>query len=109
MNLTPADPPANAPLPIEREPSRVRPPYDTREDRFDHLHATDTQTWRRAVQLDRTAALSEPLAGLVITDYEHRHVEWLARSDTSTVAVFVALLHRARAAAPLDQKPRGAQ
>jgi len=109
MDPTPADPPANAPPPTKCEPRRGRPPYDTHDDRFDHLRATDTQTWRRAVQLDRTAALSEPLAGLAITNYEHRHVEWLAGSDTSTVAVFVALLHRARAAAPLDQKPRGTQ
>jgi hypothetical protein len=28
-------------------------------------------------------------------------VEWLAGFDTATVAVFVTLLHRARAAAPL--------
>lgn len=88
--------------PIEREPRRVRPPHDVRDDRFEHLHTTDTATWRRIVRLDRLAALHEPLAGLPVTDYEHRIVEHLAGSDVPEVAVIVALLHRARAAHPLD-------
>lgn len=87
--------------PIEREPRRVREPFDVRDDTFDHLRTTDTDAWRLAVRLDRVAALREPLAGLAVTDYEHRAVECLAGFDTATVAVFVALLHRARAAAPL--------
>lgn len=87
---------------IERSPLRVRPPHDVRDDRFDHLALTDPDAWRRVVHLDRLAALAEPLAGLPVTDYEHRHIDWLAAFDTSTVAVFASLLHRARAAAPLD-------
>lgn len=63
---------------IEREPRRVRPPYDQRDDRFDHLRATDTEAWRVAVRLDRLAALLEPLADLDVSDYEHRLLEHLA-------------------------------
>lgn len=88
------------PAPIEREPRRVRPPYDQPDDRLDALRG-DTEVWRRAVRLDRQAALLEPLVGLPVSDLEHRYVEWLAGMDTPTVAVFGALLHRARAAGPL--------
>ena len=87
--------------PIESEPRRVRPPHDTADPTFEHLHATSADAWRVAVRLDRVAALREPLAGVPVSDYEHRLVEWLAAFDVPTVAVFVALLHRARAAAPL--------
>jgi hypothetical protein len=88
--------------PITQEPRRVRPPYDVRDDRFDHLHLTNAEAWRVAVRLDRLAAMLEPLHGLDVSDYEHRTLEWLAGWETSTVAVLAALLHRARAAAPLD-------
>jgi hypothetical protein len=57
--------------------------------------------WRVAVRLDRVAALREPLAGLVVTELEHRLLEWLAGWDVGTVAVVVGVLHRARAAEPL--------
>lgn len=87
--------------PIDREPLRVRPPYDTADATFEHLHATSTDAWRVAVRLDRVAALREPLEGLPVSDYEHRLIEHLAGFDVPTVAVFVALLHRARAADPL--------
>ena len=87
--------------PIEREPRRVRPPFDTADPTFEHLHATSADAWRIAVRLDRVAALREPLDGLPVSEFEHRMIEWLAGFDVPTVAVFVALLHRARAAAPL--------
>lgn len=86
--------------PIERAPRRVRPPHDTPDERLDGLRG-DTEVWRRAVRLDRQAALLEPLAELPVSELEHRYVEWLAGCDVPTVAVVVALLHRARAAAPL--------
>ena len=86
--------------PIEREPRRVRPPYDSSDPTFDHLRG-NPEAWRVAVRLDRVAALRKPLDGLPVSDYEHRHLEWLAGFDVPTVAVFVALLRRARAA-PLD-------
>lgn len=86
---------------IEREPRRVRPLHDVRDDRFEHLMTSDPDAWRRAVRLDRVCALVEPLAGLTVTDLEHRILEHLAGSDVPEVAVLVALLHRARAARPL--------
>ncbi|MGH3565496.1 MAG: hypothetical protein ACRDRH_05590 [Pseudonocardia sp.] len=88
--------------PIQREPRSVRPPWEARDDRWDSLHRSDTDAWRVAVRLDRVLALREPLEGLEVTEYEHRHIEHLAAGDVPTVAVFVVLLHRARAAAPLD-------
>lgn len=87
--------------PIEVTPRRVRPPYDSPDPRFEHLRATDEAAWRVAVRLDRVAALREPLAGMAVTDLEHRMLEWLAGWDIGTVAVVVGLLHRARAAEPL--------
>lgn len=83
------------------KPRRVRPPYDSPDPRFDHLRGTDVEAWRVAVRLDRLAALREPLAGLVVTDLEHRVLEWLAGWDVGTVAVMVGLLHRSRAGEPL--------
>lgn len=50
-------------------------------------------------------ALREPLDGVAVSNYEHRLIEWLAGFDVPTVAVFVRLLHAARAAAPLDAEP----
>lgn len=89
------------PLPIDREPRALRPPYDVPDVRLDSLRAGNTEVWRRAVQLDRLTALVEPLAGLEVTAYEHSLLEWLAGWETSTVAVLAGLLHRARAAEPL--------
>lgn len=88
--------------PIERSARAVRAPHDVRDDRFAHLATSDPEAWRRALHLDRVAALVEPLAGLVVTEHEHGVMEWLAGWDVPTVAVVVSLLHRARAAAPLD-------
>lgn len=90
--------------PIQREPRRVRPPYDVRDDRFEHLHATNTEAWRVAVRIDRLTALCEPLHGLEVTDYERGVLDWLAGWETSTVAVLAGLLHRARAAGPLAEQ-----
>jgi hypothetical protein len=88
--------------PIHQEPRRVRPPYDVRDDAFDHV--TPSEAWRVAIRVDRLAALLEPLAGLEITDYERQTLDWLARWEVGTVAVVAGLLHRARAAAPLGAK-----
>lgn len=93
--------------PIEREPRRVRPPHDTPDNRFDHLMTTDPTAWRRAVHLDRVAALLEPLAGVEVSDREHAVVEWIAGFDIHTIAPVVRLLHAARAAAPLADEAAG--
>lgn len=88
-------------LPIIREPRRLRPPHDLPDHGFDHLMASDSDARRRALRLDRLAALIEPLAGLEVTDYEHGILEHLAQGgETHVVAVLAGLLWRAREAAP---------
>jgi hypothetical protein len=86
---------------IKHEPRRIRPPYDIRDDAFDHV--SPDEAWRLAVQRDRVAALREPLNGLEVTEYEQRQLDWLAHGELGAVAVIAGLLHRARAAAPLNQ------
>jgi hypothetical protein len=91
------------PEPPDDEPRSVRPPFAERDESFDPLRATDPDGWRRAVHLDRMAALLEPLAGIALSAREHAIVEWLAGWDVSTVAPVVRLLWAARAAAPLTE------
>jgi hypothetical protein len=86
--------------PIEREPRRVRPPYDTRDDRWDHLQATDPHAWRQAVHLDRLSALLEPLADVELSEREHAALSWLAGWPIETVAPLVRSLWAARGADP---------
>jgi hypothetical protein len=62
------------------------------------LHAVDPEGWRRAVHLDRVAALLEPVAGLKLSEREHAIIEWLAGWDVPTVAPIVRVLWAARAA-----------
>jgi hypothetical protein len=81
----------------------VRPPFLVRDGRFHHVRTTDPEGWRRAVHLDRAAALLEPLAGLDPSEREHAIIEWLAGWDVPTVAPLVRLLWAARAAAPLTE------
>ena len=92
-----------APAPLDHEPRSVRPPFDVRDDRFNHLRVTDPEGWRRAVHLDRVAALLEPLNGLDLSEREHAIVGWLAGWDIPTVAPVVRLLWAARAAVPLTE------
>ncbi len=87
------------------EPRAVRPPFDRADDQFDGLASADPHGWRRAVHLDRVAALREPLDGLELSRRESATLEWLAGWGVPTVAAVVALLHRARAAAPLGEQP----
>ncbi|MCW2900640.1 MAG: hypothetical protein JWO67_2905 [Streptosporangiaceae bacterium] len=97
----------NAPSPLDREPRCIRPPFSTRDDRFENVVTTDPTGWRRAVQLDRIAALLEPLDRIELSDREHAVVEWLAGWDIPTIAPVVRMLHAARAAVPLPAKPTG--
>jgi hypothetical protein len=89
--------------PIEREPARVRPPYDVRDEevwgRWTGVETEDQ--WRDRLHGDRLAAMLEPLAGMDVSAYERQILGWLSGWETSTVAVVAALLHRARAAFPL--------
>lgn len=102
MTADKGDPLALAPAPLEREPRAVRPPFDTRDDRWEHLHAVDPQGWRRALHLDRVAALLEPLDGLNLSDRERAALEWLAGWDIPTIAPLVRVLWAARQAPPVD-------
>ena len=92
-----------APPPLDHEPHSIRPPFDVRDDRFDRLQAVDPEAWRRAIHLDRVAALLEPLAGTDISEREHAIIEWLAGWDIPRVALVVRLLGAARAAVPLTE------
>ena len=65
---------------------------------------SDPDAWRRAMRLDRLAALAEPLAGLAVTDYEHGRLEYLAEDETHVVAVLANLLRRCREA-PVGEVP----
>lgn len=96
--------------PIVREPRRVRPPYDLPDTQFDHLWARDPAAARKALQLDRLAALVEPLAGLDLTALEHRVLAWLADGEVHVIAVLAGLLWRAREAEtpPIDAAPDAA-
>lgn len=95
------------PPPIEHEPRSIRPPFRERDLRFEHLHATDPDAWRRAIHLDRMTALLEPLAGVTLSDREYAVVQWLAGWDIPTIAPIVRMLHAARAADPLPADGRG--
>lgn len=91
--------------PIEFEPRRLRPPYDTR-DHVDEIpvgHDRDEfQRYLRRLHERRLAVLLEPLDGIKVSNYERYTLQWLCEWEVSTVAVVAALLHRARAAAPLS-------
>lgn len=96
-----------APPPLDREPRSVRPPFDARDDRFDHLHLRDPDAWRHAIHLDRIAALLEPLTGIELSEREMAIIEWTAGWDIPTIAPLVRLLHAARAADALDRPTGG--
>lgn len=84
---------------IHRAAHSVRAPYDVPDPTFD---AVDRAAWRQLRRLDREAALRDPVDGIEVTEYESRIVKHLAESsEPHVVAVLVALLWRARQAAPL--------
>jgi hypothetical protein len=94
---------------IESFPRSVRAPYDQPDRTLDHLMGVATNAWRSARRADRAAALHEPITGLEISAYESRVLTHLAESaDTDVVAVLNALLHRARATAPMAPACEGA-
>src|SRR5436190_24177627 len=89
-------------LPITSEPLAIRPPYDHRDPSSpQRLHETVHQWWDRRLA-DGLAALSEPLEGIDVSDYELGTLEWLTGREDRRIAVIAALLHRARAAQPLS-------
>jgi len=69
--------------PIETCPHGLTPPHT----KFDH-----------SGPIQYRGALLQAVDGVELGAYDRRILDWLAGWDTSTVAVVVSLLHRARAA-----------
>lgn len=85
--------------PLEHEPRRVRPPFDTGTDDTGRPWAGETnEAYRRRVHADRVAALLEALNGIELGAHDRRTIEWLAGWETGTVGTLASLFHRARAA-----------
>lgn len=80
---------------LDEEPRAIRPPYDQ------HRPVAPGRDLA-AVRGDYLAALTEPLTGLPLGAYDRRILTWLAGWDVPTIGAVASLLHRARAAAPLD-------
>lgn len=76
--------------PLNREPQRVRPPFDIEKG----VHTMDTP----GGQQDRVNALLEALDGVELGEHDRRIVEWLASWDTSVVGTVASLFYRARRA-----------
>lgn len=70
--------------PLNREPRRVRPPFDVADQGGIGGHQ------------DRVDALLEALDGVELGDHDRRIVEWLATWDTSVIGTVASLLYRAR-------------
>lgn len=90
--------------PIESEPHGLRPPYDARDSGLAHGTARPgetTEQWRHRIRCDRLDVLSAPLLWIEVSAYEYSILGWLCGWEEHIVAVVAALLHRARAAAPL--------
>ncbi|MGH3779899.1 MAG: hypothetical protein ACRDRO_04500 [Pseudonocardiaceae bacterium] len=92
--------------PITRAPLRVRPPYDQRDIASEQGQNETVHQWWDRQRVDGMDALSAPLAGIDLSDYERRTLHWLTGWEDTTIAVVAALLHRARAAHPLPTSPR---
>lgn len=71
--------------PIETSPKSLLPPYDT-------------YVPGQAAKVVCETALRDALRGIELGAYDDQIVEWMADWDVPTVAVFVSLLERARAA-----------
>lgn len=91
--------------PIESEPRSLYPPYDDNDSVLAEgpRPGESTDMWRTRLRLDRKVALYAPLSGLDVSAYEYAQLRWLCEWEDHTVAVIAALLHRARAAAPLAE------
>lgn len=70
------------------------------------MKETVHQWWDRR-RADGLAALSEPLEGIEVSDYERDTLGWLTGREDPVIAVVAALLHRARAARPLPAQQLG--
>jgi hypothetical protein len=91
----PEYPAAEHAAPIHTEPHSLHPPYRYLPD-GPHRRGESNEEFRTRRRHEALEALLAPLAGLELTDYERRQLQWLAGWETGTVATIAALLHRAR-------------
>ena len=85
--------------PLDREPRRIRPPFDVATYAPTERMAEETaEQWRTRVHADRVSALAEPLDGIELGAHDRRIIEWLADWDVSTVGTIASLFYRARQA-----------
>lgn len=84
--------------PLEREPGRIRPPFDGPWEQFEQKPGESVDSWRERLHTDRVNALLEPLAGIELGAYDRRIIEWLGGWETGTVATIASWIYRARAA-----------
>lgn len=89
--------------PLDRAPRGLRLPYDRSDPRRAHRFGVESSDqWRARIRADNQAALLEPLTGIELGNHDSSLVAWLAGWDIPTVAGLACLLHRARAANPID-------
>ena len=85
--------------PLDREPRRIRPPFDAATYAPTERQAEETaEAWRARVHTDRVAALTEALDRVELGAYDRRIIEWLADWEVSTVGTVASLFYRARQA-----------
>jgi hypothetical protein len=83
--------------PLQREPRRIRPPFDVATYAPVERQAEETaEAWRARVHADRVSALTEALEGVELGAHDRRIIEWLADWDVSTVGTIASLFIRAR-------------
>lgn len=89
--------------PLEEEPWGLRVPFDVRDRAREQSFGIETtEQWCTRMRADNLDALLAPLAGIELGTYDRCILDWLAGWDIPTMATVASLLHRARAAAPLD-------
>jgi hypothetical protein len=90
--------PAAAIVPLQREPHRIRPPFDVAVPgpTDGHRFGETAAEWQTRCQVDRVKALLEPLDGIELGAYDHSIIEWLATWDTSVIGTVASLFYRAR-------------
>jgi len=83
--------------PMDREPRRLRVPYDVADLSRRQMFGTETtDQWRARMHADNLAALTAPLRGIDLGAHDRLVLDWLAGWDIPTICTVASLLHRAR-------------